>query len=93
LERTLAEDQDCADILRLITSARGAMNGIIVELLEDQLRFHVLDPKQKLSSAQASAAEGLIETIRSYVTRRRMEELDKTCPFQDAQSRKCQGMT
>lgn len=68
LERALAEEQECADILRLITSARGAMNGIMVELLEDQLRFHVLDPKQKLSSAQASAAEGLIETIRSYVT-------------------------
>lgn len=68
LERALAEEQECADILRLITSARGAMNGIMVELLEDQLRFHVLDPTQKLSTEQAEAAEGLIETIRSYVT-------------------------
>ena len=68
LERALDEEQECADILRLITSARGAMNGLMVELLEEQLRFHVLDPNQTLSSEQASAAEGLIETIRSYVT-------------------------
>lgn len=68
LERALVEEQDCDDILRLITSARGAMNGIMVELLEEQLRFHVLDPAQKLSSEQAAAADGLIQTIRSYVT-------------------------
>ncbi|HLJ87118.1 MAG TPA: metal/formaldehyde-sensitive transcriptional repressor [Candidatus Angelobacter sp.] len=68
LERALAEEQECSDILRLITSARGAMNGIMVELLEDQLRFHVLDPNQKLSAEQAVAADGLMETIRSYLT-------------------------
>lgn len=68
LERALMEEQECSDILRLITSARGAMNGIMVELLEDQLRFHVLDPDKKLTSDQAVAADGLIETIRSYLT-------------------------
>ncbi len=68
LERALAEEQECSDILRLITSALGAMNGIMVELLEDQLRFHVLDPNQKLSAEQAVAADGLMETIRSYLT-------------------------
>jgi len=68
LERALDEEQECADILRLITSARGAMNGIMIELLEDQLRFHVLDPRKPLSAEQEAAADGLIETIRSYVT-------------------------
>lgn len=67
LERALAEDQECGDILRLITSARGAMNGLMVELLEDQIRFHLLDPSEKVSPAQTVAADGLIETIRSYL--------------------------
>lgn len=67
LERALTEEQECADILRLITSARGAMNGLMVELLEDQIRFHLLDPSQKASMEQALAADGLIETIRSYL--------------------------
>jgi FrmR/RcnR family transcriptional regulator, repressor of frmRAB operon len=67
LERALTEEQDCGDILRLITSARGAMNSLMVELLEDQIRFHVLDPDQKPSSEQAVAADGLVETIKSYL--------------------------
>jgi FrmR/RcnR family transcriptional regulator, repressor of frmRAB operon len=67
LERALTEEQECGDILRLITSARGAMNSLMVELLEDQIRFHVLDPDQAPSSEQAEAAEGLVETIRSYL--------------------------
>ncbi|HEY6251991.1 MAG TPA: metal/formaldehyde-sensitive transcriptional repressor [Candidatus Angelobacter sp.] len=67
LERALAEEQECADILRLITSARGAMNGLMVELLEDQIRFHLLDPGRKPTTGQADAADGLIETIRSYL--------------------------
>lgn len=67
LERALTEEQECGDILRLITSARGAMNSLMVELLEDQIRFHVLDPDRKPSSEQAVAADGLVETIKSYL--------------------------
>lgn len=67
LERALMEEQECADILRLITSARGAMNGLMVELLEDQIRFHLLDPARKPTASQADAADDLIETIRSYL--------------------------
>jgi DNA-binding FrmR family transcriptional regulator len=63
LERALTEEQDCGDILRLITSARGAMNSLMVELLEGQIRFHVLDPNRKPSSQQAVAADGLVETM------------------------------
>jgi len=67
LERALSEEQECSDILRVITSARGAMNGLMVEILEDQIRFHLLDPNQKLTSDQAVAADGLVETLRSYL--------------------------
>jgi FrmR/RcnR family transcriptional regulator, repressor of frmRAB operon len=67
LERALVEEHDCGDILRLISSARGAMNGLMVELLEDQIKFHVLDPGRKATQAQSEAADGLIETIRSYL--------------------------
>ena len=43
------------------------MNGLMVELLEDQIRFHLLDPNQEPTSGQAVAADGLIETIRAYL--------------------------
>jgi hypothetical protein len=37
-----------------------------VGLLEDQIGFHVLDPRRKPGSEQAIAADGLVETIKSY---------------------------
>ena len=67
LERALNEEQECSDILRVITSARGAMNGLMVEILEDQIRCHLLDPNEKLSPEQTDAADGLVETLRSYL--------------------------
>ncbi|HYW40970.1 MAG TPA: metal/formaldehyde-sensitive transcriptional repressor [Terriglobales bacterium] len=66
IERALEADQDCSDVLQLITAARGAMNGLMAELLEGHIRFHVINPKQ-LSSEQALATDELIEIVRSYL--------------------------
>ena len=68
IERALESDQECSDVLQVITAARGAINGLMVELLEGHIRNHVLDPKKKgNNSQQAEAAEELIEVIRSYL--------------------------
>jgi DNA-binding FrmR family transcriptional regulator len=67
MERALEEEKECGDILQLITAARGAMNGLMAELLEDHVKFHVLDPGRKPTSAQAIAAEELIDIVRSYL--------------------------
>jgi FrmR/RcnR family transcriptional regulator, repressor of frmRAB operon len=67
MERGLDEGKDCGDILQLITAARGAMNGLMAELLEDHVRFHVLDPLRKTTSEQAIAADELMEIVRSYL--------------------------
>ena len=67
VERALTNEQDCSDILQLITAARGAMNGLMAELLEDHVRFHVLDPKRKPSSEQALAADELVDIVKAYL--------------------------
>lgn len=67
IERALEEGKDCGDVLQLITAARGAMNGLMAELLEDHVRFHVLDPAKKATSEQTSAADELIDIVRSYL--------------------------
>jgi DNA-binding FrmR family transcriptional regulator len=67
IERALVEEKDCSDVLQLITAARGAMNGLMAELLEDHVRFHVLDPARKPSSQQNAAADELIDLVRSYL--------------------------
>jgi hypothetical protein len=35
--------------------------------MEDHVRFHVLDPKQKPTSEQALAADELVDIIRAYL--------------------------
>jgi DNA-binding FrmR family transcriptional regulator len=67
LERALDNETECSDVLQLITAARGALNGLMAELVEDHVRFHVLDPKQKPTSEQALAADELVDIIRSYL--------------------------
>jgi DNA-binding FrmR family transcriptional regulator len=67
VERALTSEQDCSDILRQITAARGAMNGLMAELLEDHVRFHVLDPKRKPTSGQAQAADELVDIVKAYL--------------------------
>jgi DNA-binding FrmR family transcriptional regulator len=54
MESALDEGKDCGNILQLIMAARGAMNGPMPELLEDPVRFHVLDPSRKTTSEQAA---------------------------------------
>ena len=66
IERALEADEDCSDVLQLITAARGAMNGLMAELLEGHIRFHVINPKQ-MNSEQALATDELIEIVRSYL--------------------------
>jgi DNA-binding FrmR family transcriptional regulator len=67
VERALTTETDCSDILQLITAARGAMNSLMAELVEDHVRFHVLDPSKKPSSAQSLAADELVDIIRAYL--------------------------
>ncbi len=68
LERSIATEQDCSEVLQLITSARVAMNGLMAEVLEGHIRYHVVNPKEKASSERMKAAEELIAIVRSYLS-------------------------
>jgi DNA-binding FrmR family transcriptional regulator len=41
VERALDHEIGCADVLQLITAARGAINGLISEVIEDHIRMHL----------------------------------------------------
>jgi DNA-binding FrmR family transcriptional regulator len=44
VERALEQEIGCADVLQLITAARGAINGLMGEVIEDHIRMHLIDP-------------------------------------------------
>lgn len=41
IERMLEEDKGSADFMQLIVSARGAINGLMGEILEDHVPMHI----------------------------------------------------
>ena len=66
VERALESELGCADVLQLITSIRGAVNGLMAEVIEDHIRFHVIAPSLSARVRDENADE-LIEVVRSYL--------------------------
>jgi DNA-binding FrmR family transcriptional regulator len=67
IERGLEREDECADILRLLAACRGAINALMAEIMEGQVLYHVLDPKETPSSERTQAAHELIEVINAYL--------------------------
>ncbi len=68
IERLLQkeDDSDAFLILQTIASARGAMNGLMAEVIEGHIREHVIDENAP-TPKQHQAAEELIEVTRTYL--------------------------
>ncbi len=66
LEKALQEEQDCSLILHQIAGCRGAMNGVMAEVVEGHIRSHLVNSKEK-KEMQAQAADSLIDLINSYL--------------------------
>jgi len=65
VEKAIAEDAGCEAILHQVAGVRGAVLGLMDELVEDHLRAHVARPG--LSDEQRTAgADELIASIRRY---------------------------
>jgi DNA-binding FrmR family transcriptional regulator len=67
VERALTNEVECAEILRQVASCRGAMNGLMFELLEGQVRYHVASDVTDPASEEAAALEQVIDIIRAYL--------------------------
>jgi DNA-binding FrmR family transcriptional regulator len=65
IERALEDEQGCADVLHLIVAARGALSGLMSEVIEDHIRLHVVDPAR--DSERSRGAEELIEAVQTYL--------------------------
>jgi FrmR/RcnR family transcriptional regulator, repressor of frmRAB operon len=67
IEGLLQQDTDCERVLQTIAACRGAIDGLMAEVLEDHIRFHVVAPDADPESEQSRAAEQLIDLVRSYL--------------------------
>lgn len=67
IEKAVSSERECGEVLQMIAACRGAMNGLMAELLEGHVRFHVLDPDRKPNAEQLEGAQELIDVIKAYL--------------------------
>jgi len=66
VEKGLDESEECSAVLLTLTAARGALNSLIAQIIEDHVREHIADPDQRPGSARAEATQELLDVVRSY---------------------------
>jgi DNA-binding FrmR family transcriptional regulator len=67
IEKALDGEEECSKVLQTIAACRGAINGLMAEVLEGHVRFHVVDSRQKQTAQQAEATEELIDLVNRYL--------------------------
>lgn len=68
VERALTANASCSEIIQRVTAARGAIDGLMAELLEEHVREYLLAERPMADDDRRRAAEELIAIIHSYLT-------------------------
>lgn len=66
VERLLTQNEDCIKLLQQIAAVRGAVDGLMSEVLEHHIREHLVD-QGSLTTERAADVDQLVVTLRSYL--------------------------
>jgi len=66
LEDILERGEDCAQVLQQIAAVRGAVAGLMTQVIEGHVREHLANP-ESTQDARTEDAERLIAVLRSYL--------------------------
>lgn len=67
VEAALEKGDDCSSVLNTIAACRGALNGLMVEVMAGHIRHHVLASASKPTPEQEEAADEVIGVLSSYL--------------------------
>ena len=67
IERALDTEARCEQVMHLIAGARGAMAGLMAEVVEDHVRTHLVDANKHPHALNTEAAEQLLDVVRTYL--------------------------
>jgi DNA-binding FrmR family transcriptional regulator len=67
IEGALDGEAGCVRIMHLIAGARGAMAGLMAEVVEDHVCMHLVDAEKHPGALNTEAAEQLLEVVRTYL--------------------------
>jgi DNA-binding FrmR family transcriptional regulator len=67
IERALEAELGCAQVMHLLAGARGAMAGLMAEVVEDHVRSHLVDADRHPDALDGEAVEQLLDVVRTYL--------------------------
>jgi FrmR/RcnR family transcriptional regulator, repressor of frmRAB operon len=67
IERALDGEVGCDQVMHLIAGVRGALAGLMAEVVEDHVREHLVDAEKYPGALNTEAAKQLLDLIRSYL--------------------------
>ncbi len=67
IERALESENSCNEVMRLLTAARGALNGMMAEVVQDHIQMHMMAANRKPAREEVTAANELVAVLRSYI--------------------------
>ena len=67
IERALDAEAGCEQVMHQLAGVRGALNGLMAEVVEDHVREHLVDSGKYPGALNAQATEQLLGVVRSYL--------------------------
>jgi DNA-binding FrmR family transcriptional regulator len=67
IERALDNEAGCEQVMQLIAATRGAISGLMAEVVEDHVRTHMVDAERHPGALNHDAVEQLLEVVRTYL--------------------------
>ncbi|APJ03113.1 metal/formaldehyde-sensitive transcriptional repressor [Silvanigrella aquatica] len=67
VEKALEIDKDCKEILHIISSIRGALGGLMAEVMESHILNHMGDDNVSLSEKEVLMAQELVESMKAFM--------------------------
>ena len=58
IQKGLEDERDCSRLLQTIAACRGAIDGLMAEVIEDHIKSHLSEPR---------ATKTLLSVVRSYL--------------------------
>jgi FrmR/RcnR family transcriptional regulator, repressor of frmRAB operon len=67
IERALDCEAGCEKVMHLIAGVRGAVAGLMAEVVEEHVRTHLVDAEKHPEALNSEAAQQLLEVVRTYL--------------------------
>ncbi len=67
IENALDSEAGCESVMQLIAGVRGAIAGLMAEVVEDHVRTHLVNPETHPGALDSDATEQLLAVVRTYL--------------------------